>query len=83
MRGVSHHELHAIVLTFDASATLYVVAVAFLCAVAATALLSKGKRLLEILMIFFLTFAAFVALIVLFLHGVIDRPLYRTDWVKP
>lgn len=79
MSAITTEALAAYVLTVDRAAMVYLIPIAVLFSVAATALLSRKRRLLEILAIFLLALTIIGLLLVLLFNGVLDRPIVRLE----
>lgn len=79
MSAITTEALVAYVLTVDRAAMVYLVPIAALFSVAATALLSRRRRLLEVVAIFLLALMTIGLLLILLFNGVLDRPIVRLE----
>lgn len=79
MTGPSGDSLVALVLTMHRAVPVYLLPLIALLSVAATALLGRGRKFLELIGIFVLVSLLFAGLLVLVFHGILDRPILRVE----
>lgn len=74
--------LIAYVLTVDRAAMAYLVPITILFSIAFTALLSRRRRLLEVIAVFLIVLVVLSLLLVLLFNGVLDRPVVRLEIIR-
>ncbi|TVR04036.1 MAG: hypothetical protein EA398_03525 [Deltaproteobacteria bacterium] len=82
MPPISTEALTAFVLTVDRAAMAYLIPITLLFSTAATALLSRRRRWLEMVAIFVLSLVLFSMLLLLLFNGLLDRPIVRLEVIR-
>lgn len=82
MHGTPYEALVAFILSMDRSVLVYLIPVDVCFSVAAVAMLSRGRRPLELFALFVLWFVAILFLAWLVFHVVLDRPFFRLEVVR-
>jgi len=82
MYSTPYEALIAYIVSVDAAVTSLLLPMVALFAVAAVALLGKGRRPLELLSMFLIAFVLIFSLVWFVMHVVADRPFFRVETVR-
>lgn len=82
MHGTPYEALVAFILSVDKSVLTYLLPIDALFSVAAVAMFSRGRRPLELLSIFAISFLAILLVAWFVFHVVMDHPFYRLEVVS-
>lgn len=82
MHGTPYEALVAFILSVDRSVLVYLVPIDTFFSVAAVAMVSRGRRPLELVALFIVCFVAILALAWLVFHVLLDRPFFRLEVVR-
>lgn len=82
MHGTPYEALVAFILSMDRSVLLYLVPVDVCFSIAAVAMLSRGRRPLELFALFVLFFWGILFVAWLVFHVAFDRPFFRLEMVR-
>lgn len=82
MHGTPYEALVAFILSVDKTVLTYLVPLDVCFSVAAVAMLSRGRRPLELFALFIIAFLAIMGLAWLVFHVMMDRPFYRLEVIS-
>jgi len=82
MHGTSYDALVAFILSIDRSILTYLLPIDLCFSVAAVAMLSRGRRPLELFALFVLSFLIILFVAWVVFHGMMGRPFYRLEVIS-
>ncbi len=82
MHGTPYEALVAFILSVDRTVLTYLMPIDAFFSIAAVAMLSRGRRPLELFALFLINFVIILALAWLVFHVILDRPFFRLEVVS-
>lgn len=82
MHATHYEALVAFILSVDRAVLVYLIPIDVFFSIAAVAMLSRGRRPLELFALFIIVFTLILAGAWLVFHGLLDHPFYRIEVVS-